>query len=237
MKRLKRSDFIDDGGEQIGFGLIVEGIREIAQRAGGAKDGRQWRLEVMGDRGQQSRAQLIGFCDTLHAIDVLHEMDALDRQRALIGEGLQKPALLGAQQSAGLVAADAEDADGTAARAHGQEQPLRPRQRVGVAASGTILLPGPLGSRQIGLFERILRRVAGLEGNGAALGQQQHHAHFQHRGDLISGRPQNVIERTGARQFAAEGVERFNGANALVRGDRVRAAARGEVGYDDRQRR
>ena len=93
--------------------------------------------------------------------DVLDEVHALDRERRLVDERVEQPALLGREQRAGLVAVEADDADGAAAGAHRQEQPLGARQRVGAAAGGAIVLPGPFRGGEIGVVERVLRRIAG----------------------------------------------------------------------------
>ena len=116
---------------------------------------------------------------------------------------------------------------GAAAGAHRQEQALGARQRIGAAAGGAIVLPGPVGGGEIGLVERVLRRIAGLDGDRAVLRQQQHDAHLQHQRGLVGGRPEHVVERADARELAAEGVERLGGARPADRGTawvRTRAA-------------
>ncbi len=102
---------------------------------------------------------------------------------------IEQPALVRAQQRARLVAVDADHADRAAPGAHRQEQPLGARQRVGAAPGGAIVLPGPFGRREVGFVERVLRRIAGLDGDRAVLRQQQHDAHLQHQGDLIGASP------------------------------------------------
>ena len=125
---------------------------------------------------------------------------------------------------------------GAAPGAHRQEQPLGAGQRVGAAAGRAVVLPGPVGGGEIGLVERVLRRVAGLDRDRAVLRQQQHHAHLQHQRDLVGGGPQHVVERAGAGELAAEGVERLGGARrAPIAAIGLRAHARGEIG-DQRSR-
>ena len=84
-----------------------------------------------------------------------------------------------------------------------------------------------------GVVERILGRVAGLDGDGAVFRQQQHHAHLQHQCRLICRRPQHVIQRADPCQLAAEGIEQLDRAHALMRGHRSGAPAGGEMRHDD----
>src|SRR5215467_11986808 len=85
----------------------------------------------MRDRREQGGSQPIGFDRALGAVDILHQIDALDRERALIDQGIEQTALIGREQRAGLVAVNADNADGAAPRSHGQEQALgaRPSDR------------------------------------------------------------------------------------------------------------
>ena len=155
----------------------------------------------------------------------------------LIDQRIEQPALVGREQRAGLVAVDADDADGAAAGAHRQEQALRAGQRVRAAPGGAVVLPGPFRRGEIGLVEHVLRRIAGLDGDRAVLGQQQHDPHLQHQRGLVGRRPEHVVERADAGELAAERVERFGRARARHRGHRLRAAARGDIGDDDRHDR
>ena len=140
-------------------------------------------------RGEQRRAQAIGLDPALGLIEIVHEMDALDGQRRLVDQGVKQAPLVGREQRTRLVAVDADDADGAAAGAHGQEQPLGAGQRIGAAPGRAIVLPGPFRRGDIGLIENVLRRIARLDGNGAVLGQQQDDADFQHQGRLVGASP------------------------------------------------
>ena len=133
------------------------------------------------------------------------------------------------QHRARLVAVDAHDADGAASGMHRQEQALGAGQRVGAAAGGAVVFPGPSGGGEIGLVENIFRRIAGLDRDRAVLGQQQHDAHFQHQRGLIGGRPKHVVERAGAGELAAERIKRFGDAGAFGCRLRLRASARGDA--------
>ena len=87
-----------------------------------------------------------GLGGRLAPVEVLDEMDPLDRQRRLIGQGIEEAALFRRQRRSRLVAVDADDADGAASRAQRQEQALRARQRVGAASRRAIVLPGPVAA-------------------------------------------------------------------------------------------
>src|SRR5664279_561819 len=82
----------------------------------------------------------------------------------------------------------------------------------------TPIAPRPVRGGKVSLVQFVFGRIAGLDGEDAVLGQQQHHPHLQHQRDLVGGRPQYVVQRRGARQLAAEGVERFGGAHPDDRG-------------------
>ena len=139
---------VDDGGEQVGLLRIRERIGEIAQRAGRAEHRRERRLEIVRDRGQQRRAQMVGLCRPPDPLHILDKMDALDRKRTLIDQCIEQAALVRREQRALLVAVDADHADGAAPGPHGQEQPLRAWQRLRSPPGDAIVLPGPVSPRQ-----------------------------------------------------------------------------------------
>ncbi len=188
----------------------------------------------MRDRGQQRRSQPVGLDRALDAIHVLDQMHALDRERALVDQRVEQSPLIRREQRARLVAVDADDADRAASGAHRQEQALGAGQRIGPPPGGAVVGPCPFRGGEIGLVENVLGRVAGLHGDRAILGQQQHDADLEHQRGLIGGRPQDIIERADAGELAAEGVKQFGAARPPDRGDGLRAHARGHVGNDDR---
>ena len=162
--------FVDDRRQQVRLLAVGQLVAEVAQRAGRAENRGERRLEVMGDRGQQRRAQAVGLGGALDAVHVLDQVNALDGERALVDQRVEQAALVGREQRARLVAVDADDADGAAAGVHRQEQPLGARQRIGAAAGGAVVLPGPFGRGEIGIVERVLRRIAGLHRDRAVPG-------------------------------------------------------------------
>ena len=81
-------------------------------------------------------------------IEIVHEMNALDGQRRLVDQGVKQAPLVGREQRTGLVAVDADDADDAAPRAHGQEQPLGARQRIGAAPCRRGHGPRPISPRR-----------------------------------------------------------------------------------------
>ena len=143
----------------------------------------------MGNRRQQGRAQPFGLGGSLDAIHILDQPHPFDRQRALVHQRVEQAALVRGEQRAGLVAVDADNADRAAPGMHRQEQPLGARQRIGAAPGGAVALPGPLGRRDIGIAECILRRIAGAYRERPVGRQQKHHAHFQHQCRLIGRWP------------------------------------------------
>ena len=128
---------------------------------------------------------------------------------------------------------------GAAAGAHRQEQPLGARQRVGPAARAGDRLSQAHLRRGDGRLHRALSSggYPRLDGDRAVLRQQHDHPDLQHqRRSDRRGRPQDVVERAGAGELAAEGVERFDCAHAPMRRDRLRAARAGDIRDDDGDR-
>ena len=125
----------------------------------------------MRDRGQKRRAQPIGLGGSLGALQVFDQAHALGGERALIDQRVEQAPLIGREQRSGLVAVDADDADGAAARSHGQKQALGARKRIGAAPGGMIVLPRPIGGCDVGLIENILGRIAGLHDDRAVFRQ------------------------------------------------------------------
>src|SRR5262245_21387585 len=119
-------------------------------------------------------------------------MHTLDCERTLVGEGIQQSLVLGTEQWTWSVLRDAQYTDRAASGAHGQEQPFRTGQGVGIASGNAIVFPGPLGGSQIGLLNGVFWRIACLYRNGAIFGQEQHDSDLEHRRDLMSRRPQHV---------------------------------------------
>ena len=130
-------------------------------------------------------------------------------------ERVEQAALLGGEQRAGALGVEADDADGAAGGAQRHEQAAGAGQRVGAAAGGAVVLVAPVRRGDVGGLERVLGRIAGADRDRAVgVGQQQDHLHVELRGDLVGGGPEHVVERRGAGELAAEGVERLGGAGA-----------------------
>ena len=136
------------------FGVVIEGAGQILERAGGADDGGERRLQIVRDRGEQRRAQPIGLDPALGLVEIVHEMNALDGKRRLVDQRVEQAALVRGKKRTWLVAVDADDTDGAAAGAHGQKQPLGARQRVGAASGRPVMVPSPFCRGEIGLVEQ-----------------------------------------------------------------------------------
>ena len=198
MKRLSRSDSSRMVATRSALAAVVEGARQILERAGGADDGGKRGLQVVRDGGEQRRAEAIGLLPAFGLVEIVHEMNALDGQRSLVDQGVEQAPLIGSEKWAGLVAVNADDADDAATCAHGQKQPLGARQRIGAAPRGTIMVPGPFGGGNISLVENVLWRIPRLDGKGAIVGQQQDHPDLEHKSCLVCACPEHVVERAGA---------------------------------------
>ena len=90
MKRFNRSDPSMTVGT-VRFLFLVQLACEIAQGSGRAKHRRERRFKIMRYRGEEGRAETLGLDGALDPRHVLDEMNALDRERALVDQGLQQP--------------------------------------------------------------------------------------------------------------------------------------------------
>ena len=168
---------------------LIERLAIAFQTRSRAKDGRERRSQIVGYRGQERGAELFRFRRNPCAVDVLHQVDALDGKSGLVGKRVEQAALIRRQQRSGFVAVQADDADGSAPRPHRQKQSFCARQRVGTAPGGRALVPGPFRSGQIRLVEDVFRRITRAHGHAFAFGQQKHDAHLEHMRNLIDRRP------------------------------------------------
>ena len=163
MKRLSRSDSSMMVARSSVFSRVVERAGEIAQRAGGAEDGGERRLQVVGDRGEQRRAQPVGFGMVRSA----RSMSSTRRTRSIASAAWSIRASSsrrwsGVSSGPGLSLSMPTTPIGAAAGAHRQEQPFGARQRVGAAPGRAVVFPGPFGGGEVGLVERVFGRIAGL---------------------------------------------------------------------------
>ena len=149
MKRFSRSASSWIGREQLLARGLVESVGDSPRSVPAApRIEASGVLQIVRDRGQQRRAQPVGLGRELGAVDVLDQLDALDRERRLVGQRVEQAALLGRQQRPGPVAVDADHADRAAAGAQRQEQPLGAGQRVGAAAGRRGCAPRPIRRRR-----------------------------------------------------------------------------------------
>ena len=163
----------------------------------------------MRDRGQQRGAQPFGFGRTFDAVHLLDQTDALDRERSLIAQSVEEPALIGSEERARLIAVDADHADGAATGMHRQKQALCAGQGVGAAAGGMIVFPSPFRRGEIGVIKGVFGRITGLHCDRSVFWQKNDDPNLQEQRGLISGRPEHIVEGAGAGQFAAEGIKRI----------------------------
>ena len=161
MKRLSRSDSSMMVAQQLRLLPIAELAAEIAQCACRTEYRGERRLQVVRDRGQKRRAQPLRFGSALDPIHLLDQPYPLDREGALVAQGVHQPALIGREQRARFITIYSHDANGAAPGMHRQEKPLGAGQSIGAAASGAVIFPGPFGGCDVGLIEDIFGGIAG----------------------------------------------------------------------------
>src|SRR3546814_1401528 len=100
-----------DGLQQLTAAPLVDLPAEIHQAGDAADDRSEWRAQVVADRGQQGRAQLLGLGRDAGFLDIAVQQRALDGQRRLAGQGIDQAALVGAERWPFLREPDAERAE------------------------------------------------------------------------------------------------------------------------------
>ena len=206
MKRLSRSDSSMHGAEQIPLGRLRPALRRNSRSVPAAPmieaSGvfRSCEIEVSSAERRRSASAA--------SLALSRSSTSLTRSMASAAWSVSasmQPPLLRRQQRPLAVVVDADDADrrrapcATAGRGAWRRAACRRRGRPARSFS-----QAQLGGGDVGLVERVVGRIAGLDGDRAVLRQEQHDAHLQHRGDLEGGRPQHVVERAGAGELLAE---------------------------------
>src|SRR6185437_9022627 len=89
---------VEDGGDEIDLGLVVELKRQILERPGSANDRGQRGLQVVGNGGEKGGAQAIRFLPALGPVQIVDEVDTLNGKSRLIDEGIKQAALVRGEQ-------------------------------------------------------------------------------------------------------------------------------------------
>ena len=114
----------------------------------------------MRDRGQEGSAQPLGFGQHSRLGEDAGKGDALDRDRRLISQRVEEPALVGFQYEIRAIPIDADHPDQPPARAQRQEHPPGTRYTRSAPARCGALFPAPARGRQVSFIEPIIGRVA-----------------------------------------------------------------------------
>ncbi len=162
----------------------------------------------MRNRRQQCRTQLLGLAEDTGLLEIHRQLGPLDRDRGLVDDRIEEPAVFRRQLRTLVLEQDAEQADDPGGRPHGNEQPAS-RLVVGLGpAGGTLLGPCPLGCRPVLGVEVVFGRESRDDVQPlAGPGQQDQGAAAQRPGDMGDDRPQGVVEGHRGRYPAAEVVE------------------------------
>ena len=86
--------FVDDRRQKVRLLGVAELLPEVAQRSRRSEHRGERRLQIMGDRGEQRRAQPLGFGGALDAIHLLDQL-ARARSRARPGRAARRAAAAG----------------------------------------------------------------------------------------------------------------------------------------------
>ena len=202
---------------------------EAGQRA---DDGGERRAQIVRHRGQHGRAQPLALGAQAGLVDILGQGQPLDGDGGLVADGLEQPALRGAELVARLERQHTDHADPGAAGADRHEQPAPARQGVGAATRRMVGVPRPAGRGEVGVAELAVGRKGGPRGElaipGILLRHQDHDLGAQQPGKMGDHDPQQIVELDDARDLAAEGVELGGRTRLAPRRLGLRARARGE---------
>ena len=203
------------------------------QAAGGAEDRRQRCSQVVRHGDEQRRSQTFRLRRDARLVDVLGETNALDRDRGLVQQRLQQAPFVRREQRAGHFAVDADHADHAARRTQRQEETPSARKRIRTPAGRPIVLPAPLGRREVRCVELVLRREAGADGDAILLRQQDDHVHLQHRGDLVRRCPEEIVHVDDACELLTEAVQLGGNLRPAAGDEHLGPGLGGEIADED----
>ena len=146
--------------EQFAAILQGNGFAERQQAVDAAPHGRQRRAQIMGHRGQQGAAQLLGFAVQARRLQILRQLGACQRLGQRLTQRGQQAAALAAQFQPRFRA----DAEQTQRPVFARQRPPPPApkgQGAGTLARRLVVLPGPIGGGALGFGEG--QRAAGLD--------------------------------------------------------------------------
>ncbi len=127
-----------------------------------------------------------------------------------------------------------EKTDATAAGAQHAEMPLLALLLEQTDAIGFDRAPDALGFFLRGIGERMIAEIGGENDQRFVAGQKQQDGLVDQAAELVEDREIKIVGVGDTRQAPAEGVEVFRAPLAAPRFDRAIAAARGEVGAEQR---
>ncbi len=234
MNRVRRAGFLLDRGEQVAALLGGHRVAEFAQRRHRAGDRRQRRAQVVRQRGEQGRAQLLVLLQRDGAHGGLDQDRAVDRDRRLFENEVERVFERRRNRGDGVGRLEAADADDAARRHQRAELETHVRQGAGLPARRLALLERPARRAGFARVERVDGRPGGAEDEIAVLGQQHRDAARVERLLRIDGRRlQNVVERDGAGKLARKFEQRARRLGAFARQALLVARAAGEPAHEN----
>ncbi|CAH0282639.1 hypothetical protein SRABI112_03964 [Pseudomonas mediterranea] len=135
-------------------------LTQRQQAVDAATHGGQRRAQIVGHRGQQGAAQLLGLAVQARRFEVLSQLRPGQRLGQRPAEGRQ-PAPTLAAQGAVVFRTHAQQRQRSTFHRQRPPPPAPGRQRPGPGAGRLVVLPGPVGRRAFGLGER--QRLGGLD--------------------------------------------------------------------------
>ena len=200
------------------------GLREyiaiLLERGHCAQDRGQRRLEVVGQGGQQGRAQPLGLRRQPRLVDLPGQPHALDGHGGLIHQRIQKAPLVRREQHfRPLAAGQADDAHRARAGAQGRNKRFAPGSVSEPRPAGRLFSKDHFAAPSSASVEIVLGREAGLHAQyPVRLRQHDHHIGLQRMRDLVGRGPEQIVQRDDAGELLRENVERLGRRGAVARG-------------------
>src|SRR6185437_47782 len=114
-----------NGGDEIGSRRLAIGSAIAAQAGRRAEDRGERRAQIVRDRDEERGTEALGLRLDPRRFDSGREIDALDGDRRLVRQRIEKAAFLGVEWAIGVVTADARKPDDAAIGAQRDEEPAR----------------------------------------------------------------------------------------------------------------
>ncbi|MNZ74351.1 hypothetical protein D3C78_927980 [compost metagenome] len=187
----------------------------------------QRRAQVVGHRGEQGAAQLLGFRVQARRFQILRQLRAGQRLRQRLAEGRQQAPARG-RHDAALFCAHAEQSQRPLSARQRQPPPAAIRQGVGAQAGRLVVAPGPLGGGTLAVDEGCRDACLDLQ-HSFSVAPQQAEVEIVPVGELLQGGSQHRLAFGDGAEPARQLEQRRGFRLGFAQGVHLPALARRQV--------